>query len=99
MDADPKAYVFNCVQRAHQNTLENLPILLSTTLITSIKYPIFAASALGLWSLARVGYTLGYATGNPKKRTNILSVLHYPIVLSLLGSSTFAVVQLIQAGI
>ncbi|KAJ7216529.1 hypothetical protein GGX14DRAFT_358585, partial [Mycena pura] len=68
MEADPKAYVFNCVQReALGQTLENLPILLSTTLITSLKYPIFAASALGLWSLARVGYTLGYATGNPNK--------------------------------
>jgi hypothetical protein len=37
------------------------------TLITSLKYPVLAASALGLWSLARVGYTLGYSSGNPKK--------------------------------
>ncbi|KAJ7750074.1 membrane-associated proteins in eicosanoid and glutathione metabolism [Mycena maculata] len=99
MDANPKAIVFNCVQRAHQNTLENLPMLYSMTLITSLKYPIFAASLLGTWSLARVGYTVGYSTGDPMKRGNALSVLHYPIIFILLGSSTYTVVQLILAGI
>ncbi|KAJ7135481.1 hypothetical protein C8R43DRAFT_1021235 [Mycena crocata] len=99
MDANPNAVVFNCAQRAHQNTLENLPMLYSMTLITALKYPTLAASALGLWSLARVSYTLGYTTGNPKKRTNVLSALHYPILLTLLGSSSYTVWQLIQAGI
>ncbi|KAF7342014.1 MAPEG family [Mycena venus] len=96
-EVNPNAMKFNCAQRAHQNTLENLPLLYSTTLITALKYPVFAASALGLWSLARVGYTLGYTTGDPKKRTNALSVLHYPIAITLLGASTYTVVQLILA--
>ncbi|KAJ6588508.1 hypothetical protein B0H19DRAFT_1099750 [Mycena capillaripes] len=67
MKANLNAVKFNCAQRAHQNTLENLPMLYSMTLITSLKYPVVAASALGLWSLARVGYTLGYTTGNPNQ--------------------------------
>ncbi|KAJ7507312.1 hypothetical protein B0H11DRAFT_2219130 [Mycena galericulata] len=99
MDANPNAILFNCAQRAHQNTLENLPMLYSMTLITSLKYPILAASALALWSLARVGYTLGYTTGQPHKRSNALSVLHYPILIILLVSSTYTVSQLILAGI
>ncbi|KAJ7859585.1 hypothetical protein B0H13DRAFT_2075042 [Mycena leptocephala] len=97
MEANENAVRFNCAQRAHQNTLENLPMLYSMTLITSLKYPVLAASALGLWSLARVGYTLGYSSGNPKKRTNALSIFHYPIALGLLISSTYTVVQLILA--
>ncbi|KAJ6610455.1 hypothetical protein B0H10DRAFT_409398 [Mycena sp. CBHHK59/15] len=99
MDASPNAVLFNCAQRAHQNTLENLPLMYIMTLLTSVKYPILGASALGLWSLARIGYTLGYTTGNPNKRTNALSVLHYPILLVLLGSSTYTVFQLVRAGI
>ncbi|KAJ7698181.1 hypothetical protein B0H14DRAFT_2549263 [Mycena olivaceomarginata] len=81
MAANINALKFNCAQRAHQNTLEYLPLLLSATLITALKYPTLAASALGLWSFSRVGYTLGYTTGDPKKRTNALSALHYPIAL------------------
>ncbi|KAF7366502.1 MAPEG family [Mycena sanguinolenta] len=88
---------FNCAQRAHQNTLEYLPLLLSTTLITALKYPIPAAGALGLWSLSRVGYTLGYASGDPARRNNVLSLLHYPIVFGLLGSSTYTAVRLVLA--
>ncbi|KAJ7248639.1 hypothetical protein B0H12DRAFT_1123549 [Mycena haematopus] len=65
--ANPNALKFNCAQRAHHNTLEYLPLLLSTTLITALKYPVPAASALGIWSLSRIGYTLGYATGDPNK--------------------------------
>ncbi|KAJ6511420.1 hypothetical protein C8R47DRAFT_734141 [Mycena vitilis] len=99
MAANPNAVKFNCAQRAHQNTLENLPMLYSMALVTSLKYPVLGASALGLWSLARVGYTLGYVTGDPKKRTNALSILHYPISLGLLASSTYTVVQLILAGL
>ncbi|KAJ7099717.1 membrane-associated proteins in eicosanoid and glutathione metabolism [Mycena epipterygia] len=95
MEANPNALKFNCAQRAHQNTLENLPMLYSMTLITSLKYPMLAASALGLWSVTRIGYTIGYNTGDPKKRSNFLSVFHYPILIGLLGSSTYTVAQLI----
>ncbi|KAJ7701797.1 membrane-associated proteins in eicosanoid and glutathione metabolism [Mycena rosella] len=97
MEANPKAVQFNCAQRAHQNTLENLPMLYTMTGVTALKYPMLAAGALGLWSLARVGYTVGYSTGDPKKRTNLLSVLHYPILLTLLGSSGYTVMQLVCA--
>ncbi|KAJ7326302.1 hypothetical protein DFH08DRAFT_885367 [Mycena albidolilacea] len=97
MAANINALKFNCAQRAHQNTLEYLPLLVSATLITALKYPTLAASALGLWSFSRVGYTLGYTTGDPNKRTNALSVLHYPITCGLLASSTYTVIQLVLA--
>lgn len=38
-----------------------------STLLTALKFPVFAATALGFWSLSRVSYTRGYITGDPKK--------------------------------
>ncbi|KAG2033003.1 hypothetical protein BDR03DRAFT_711858 [Suillus americanus] len=67
-DASKEAYLFNCAQRAHQNTLEHMPIIVVTTLVTAMKYPVFAGYACGLWALSRILYTLGYTTGDPAKR-------------------------------
>ena len=39
-----------------------------STLLAGLRYPVFAASALGFWSFCRIIYTLGYGTGDPKKR-------------------------------
>ncbi|KAF8507644.1 membrane-associated proteins in eicosanoid and glutathione metabolism [Hysterangium stoloniferum] len=66
--ASVEAHKFNCAQRAHQNTLENLPQILFFLTFTGCKYPIAAASLGGLWVVGRVLYTMGYATGDPKKR-------------------------------
>ncbi|THU93613.1 MAPEG-domain-containing protein, partial [Dendrothele bispora CBS 962.96] len=76
---------FNCAQRAHQNTLEQLPTLYVTTLVVGTKYPVVAASALGTWVLARVLYTRGYATGNPEKRVlgaALGSLMSLPLTLA-----------------
>ncbi|KAJ7057135.1 hypothetical protein C8F01DRAFT_1153531 [Mycena amicta] len=97
MEANPNAHIFNCIQRAHQNTLEYLPIFYTTTLLTSLKYPILASSLLGTWAAARIAFTIGYATGNPNRRQNVLSVLHYPILYTLLITSTYTVIQLLMA--
>ncbi|KAM6498461.1 hypothetical protein JOM56_006409, partial [Amanita muscaria] len=66
-EANPEAKKFNCAQRAHHNTLENLPMIYIPTLVTGLKYPLFAAVACTLWSLSRISYTHGYITGNPDK--------------------------------
>ncbi len=38
-----KHELFNCYQRAHQNTLENIPFLLATLPLAGLKHPILAA--------------------------------------------------------
>ncbi|KAK7042324.1 MAPEG family [Favolaschia claudopus] len=99
MAENPNALAFNCAQRAHQNTLEYLPILYTSTLLTALKYPIPAACALGVWSVSRIAYTIGYSSGNPGKRQNAISVLHYPMAFGLLGAATYTVAQLVLAEI
>ncbi|TST98556.1 Microsomal glutathione S-transferase 3 [Bagarius yarrelli] len=62
--------MFNCIQRAHQNTLEVYPQWLVFQTIAAIVYPT-AASVLGvIWVTSRFSYAWGYYTGNPDKRLN-----------------------------
>jgi glutathione S-transferase len=95
--ASKEAFVFNCAQRAHQNTLEAIPFVLITTLITALKYPVPAAAACGLWSFSRIIYTLGYTTGEPKKRTR--GNVGFISLIGLLGGATYTVYGLLMAGI
>ena len=59
---------FNCYQRVHQNTLENIPFLLATLPVAGIRHPLLA-TAFGLfWIFARVIYSFAYYSGDPRKR-------------------------------
>ncbi|XP_030075371.1 microsomal glutathione S-transferase 3 [Microcaecilia unicolor] len=65
-----KENVFNCIQRAHQNTLELFPSWLIFQLISGFAFPV-AASVLGaIWVTSRFSYAWGYYTGDPHKRIN-----------------------------
>merc|ERR1712227_895231 len=63
-----KELVFNCVQRAHQNTLEAYPVFLVTMLLGGLQYPTICAGAGFIWILSRIAYAKGYFTGDPSKR-------------------------------
>ncbi|THH28018.1 hypothetical protein EUX98_g6174 [Antrodiella citrinella] len=73
VEASEAARIFNCAQRAHANTLEQLPMAVVATVVASAKYPTYAAAALALWSVGRIFYTLGYTTGKPEKRNNSIT--------------------------
>ncbi|KAB5582103.1 hypothetical protein PHYPO_G00183330 [Pangasianodon hypophthalmus] len=89
-----KDEIFNCIQRAHQNTLEVYPQWLVFQTIAALVYPT-AASVLGvIWVTSRLSYAWGYYTGNPAKRMNgaygyigLLGViiLSLSVALQLLG--------------
>ncbi|XP_046872149.1 microsomal glutathione S-transferase 3b [Hypomesus transpacificus] len=64
-DKDP---VFNCIQRAHQNTLEVYPQWLVFQTIASLVYPTSAAVLGAIWVTSRFSYAWGYYTGDPVKR-------------------------------
>ncbi|KAL4426527.1 hypothetical protein ABPG77_008385 [Micractinium sp. CCAP 211/92] len=59
---------FNCIQRAHQNSLENLPTLYALLLTAGVRFPISAAVAGAVALLGRIVYFNGYSTGDPKNR-------------------------------
>jgi len=77
---------FNCVQRGHQNTLENLPWALAFCGVTSVFYPATGAAFLGLWNFGRVFYMKGYSTGDPDKRNSGASVISYIGLLGAIGT-------------
>ncbi|WVQ80393.1 hypothetical protein IAT38_002498 [Cryptococcus sp. DSM 104549] len=76
-EADPKKMKFNCAQRAHANTLENLPQTLALFGFLSLYHPKVASAALLVWCYARLAYTQGYATGDPSKRISITYQIGY----------------------
>merc|ERR1712151_701190 len=59
---------FNCVQRAHQNTLESWSMVMVTMFATALVYPTGSAVSGLFWVLGRFVYGFGYALGNPNFR-------------------------------
>ena len=89
------AYKFNCVQRGHQNSLENLPWLAALGLV-SWGFPIPAGFAILSWSFGRIFYFNGYVAG-VEQRTNLVgALLTYPAILTLWGLALTTAVHLFQ---
>merc|ERR1711979_186054 len=59
---------FNCVQRSHQNFLENYPTFLMLLFLGGLQYPRISAAAGLIYLAGRVRYAVGYSTGDPKNR-------------------------------
>ena len=62
--------LFNCIQRAHQNTLEQIPLFLVTLILVGVAFPKFAAACGAIFVTSRFSYAWGYYTGDPAKRLN-----------------------------
>ncbi|KAF0700979.1 Aste57867_8425 [Aphanomyces stellatus] len=86
---------FNCVQRAHQNVVENLPVYYTLLLSSSIFRPEIAAIAGLTRSLGFVAYVIGYSSGNPEKR--MWGGFGYLGLLASLGLSFEAAYRLITS--
>ncbi|PWA16384.1 hypothetical protein CCH79_00004666, partial [Gambusia affinis] len=65
-----KDQMFNCIQRAHQNTLEVYPQWLVFQTIAASVYPLTASVLGAVWVTSRFFYAWGYYTGEPEKRMN-----------------------------
>eukprot|EP00486_Rosalina_sp_Unknown_P002696 CAMPEP_0201575488 /NCGR_PEP_ID=MMETSP0190_2-20130828/20711_1 /ASSEMBLY_ACC=CAM_ASM_000263 /TAXON_ID=37353 /ORGANISM="Rosalina sp." /LENGTH=184 /DNA_ID=CAMNT_0048005163 /DNA_START=26 /DNA_END=580 /DNA_ORIENTATION=+ len=79
------ANIFNCIQRAHQNSLEQQPMFLTVSALASQKYPLVAGVAGFVVCIGRLAYAAGYSTGDPKKRS--AGFFGYFGLLALLGCS------------
>jgi len=89
------AMVFNCAQRAHQNTLETIPHVLFAILFSGLRYPTIAASLGGVYALGRILYTRGYMSGNPDNRGKKGGFLAPLSTLGLLLASTVTAGQMV----
>ncbi|KAH9068543.1 hypothetical protein Ae201684P_004249 [Aphanomyces euteiches] len=65
---DKNCIEFNCVQRAHQNMVENLAVFLSLLVASSIYRPMWAAVAGLIRVLGFIVYVISYSSGVPEKR-------------------------------
>jgi len=77
--------LFNCYQRAHQNTLENYPQFLMLLFIGGLAHPCLTALSGVVWIAGKVSYSLGYYSGEPAKRMN--GTYSYLGLLTMLGTS------------
>lgn len=77
------AKAFNCVQRAHQNTLEFLPSMVAALLLGGLQYPLVAAALGALYAVARIQYFRGYSSGVANNRFAAGGVLIFPAYYGL----------------
>lgn len=86
--------IYNCVQRAHQNTLENYPEFLFFLMAGGVAHPCLSSAAGLVWIAGKVVYALGYYTGKPEKR--VKGAFSYIGLLTLLGTSISTAYQLLH---
>ncbi|GAB4822556.1 hypothetical protein N2152v2_009602 [Parachlorella kessleri] len=85
--SNPNAKVFNCVQRGHQNCLEQLPTFLVLNFIAGLRYPVPTAVAGLVWITGRIHYFLGYSTGEPAgRRRGVYNQFGMVALVGLCGS-------------
>jgi len=89
----PESTSFNCVQRAHQNTLENYPQFLLALLIGGLEMPYFCTFGGCIWIMGRICYARGYYTGDPHKRARG-SFAMLGMVMCLAATTRFALRQI-----
>eukprot|EP00382_Lankesteria_abbotti_P005795 CAMPEP_0113846522 /NCGR_PEP_ID=MMETSP0372-20130328/1352_1 /TAXON_ID=340204 /ORGANISM="Lankesteria abbotti" /LENGTH=150 /DNA_ID=CAMNT_0000815671 /DNA_START=27 /DNA_END=479 /DNA_ORIENTATION=- /assembly_acc=CAM_ASM_000359 len=65
---DDECKLFNCYQRAHQNFLETVAMVLMVMLLGGLRHPYVCAGFGILYLVGRISYALGYYTGNPNNR-------------------------------
>nr|KAJ3402118.1 Microsomal glutathione S-transferase 3 [Polyrhizophydium stewartii] len=94
-EKDPKKHLFNCAQRAHQNTLETYPIFLVLYTLAALQHPRYAAIAGAVWIAGRHVYASGYSTGDPAKRNR--GAFAYLGLIALLVMSVMTSVSLIRS--
>lgn len=92
-DTDPQKKLFNCYQRAHQNTLENYPHFIILLGISAINYPNHSAIGGLVWLVGKYFYATGYFTGTPANRNR--GAFSYLGLFLMLGCSIMTCYEII----
>ncbi|XP_046849386.1 microsomal glutathione S-transferase 3-like [Xenia sp. Carnegie-2017] len=94
----PKMYddehpIFNCYQRAHQNTLEIYPMFLVLLFTGGLKHPCISSISGIIFIASRIVYAFGYYTGDPKNR--LRGSFGYLSAIGMIGCSISTAVKFI----
>ncbi|GIY73252.1 microsomal glutathione S-transferase 3 [Caerostris darwini] len=81
--------VFNCIQRAHGNFLENYPQFLFLLLVGGLSHPRLSSAGGVIYLVGRIAYALGYSTGDPQKRMRGM-FMHFGILTLVYTTAHFA---------
>ena len=92
---DDSKPMFNCVQRAHQNAIEAAPMFLAALAPAALVLPLPASILSVLYSIGRLLYARGYATGDPEKRHQ--GLVQYVALFGLIGIDVYAGLYLLGA--
>ncbi|KAH8835913.1 hypothetical protein DL96DRAFT_1490084 [Flagelloscypha sp. PMI_526] len=96
MKTSPAALKFNGAQRAHQNTLENVPVMLIMSMIVGTKFP-YLASGLGfVWNASRILYMYGYLQG-PSKRNSYGAIVGTTALWILIYTGIYTGVKMVYS--
>ena len=87
------AYAYNSVQRGHQNSVENYPVIVALSLV-GWGFPVPAGFALLSWSLGRIAYFNGYSKSVESRNQLPAALLTYPALLTLWGLALATAVHL-----
>ncbi|XP_070568870.1 glutathione S-transferase 3, mitochondrial-like [Ptychodera flava] len=86
--------IFNCIQRGHQNTLEQYPIYAIFQIISGLQFPVCSSVAGLVWIVSRISYAHGYSTGDPEKR--LRGAYGYFGLFAMVGMSIYLALSLLQ---
>ena len=70
------------MQRGHQNTVENLPVVVALLLVTWPAFPLPSAICGFIWIAGRVLYMIGYSKGVAQRMWGAIAYVGF---LGLLG--------------
>ena len=82
--SEADAFAFNCIQRGHMNTLENMPSVVMLLLVTWPCFPLPSAICGFIWIAGRVLYMIGYSKGVAQRMWGAIAYVGF---LGLLGLS------------
>ncbi|KDD72433.1 hypothetical protein H632_c3353p0 [Helicosporidium sp. ATCC 50920] len=86
---------FNCMQRAHMNTVEYSSHYYAALLTAGVQYPVVAGIGGLIYNIGRIFYFKRYSSGDPEKRHlgTMVTYIGFLMLLGAAGKTAFDLVR------